>query len=396
MANKFLAKLLSAGCILSLIITAPVYASNLAKVTGSSVNMRSYNSTEGHIVGKADIDDTVTIIANANNGWFQVRKSDGTTGFISLEFLQITQTDATCIAEDVNIRTAPSTSASILGKAKNGQVFVTSGKSGDWYIIKFNNSTGYIHKDFMQGSLLEYLPAVNVAAAATAATAQAQIQSRASNIYAVVNASSLNLRETPSMEGQLLKSIPEGYNLSVEGYESGWVKVTDDTNTTGYVSADFVTLKNGAKPENTAVKSTPAKKTKIIYNNSGDVSGESLVEFSKNYLGTPYVWAGTDLENGVDCSGFVYSVYQNFGITLQRTSRDMYGQGAEVDQENLEAGDLVFFNSGGDSDISHVGMYIGDGQYIHSTNGAGNGVVISDLSSAYAVKTYVGAKRVLK
>lgn len=396
MAGKFITKLLSVGCVLSMIIATPAYASNLAKVTGSDVNMRSYNSTEGHIVGTANKDETVTIISNANNGWFQIRKSDGSTGFISLQFLQITQTDATCIAEDVNVRTAPSTSASILGKAKRGQVFVTSGKTGDWYIIKFNNTTSYIHKDFMQGSLLQYLPTLNVPTASTATTAKALIQPGTSNIYAVVNASSLNLRETPSTEGQLLKALPEGYNLTVDGYENGWVKVTDDTDTTGYVSADYVTLKNGTKPKNIVVKQEPVKTTEVIYNTNGTVTGESLVDFSKNYLGTPYVWAGTDLENGVDCSGFVYSIYQNFGITLQRTSRDMYGQGTEVEQDNLKAGDLVFFNSGGDSEISHVGMYIGDGQYIHSTNGAGNGVVISDLSSSYAVKTYVGAKRILK
>ncbi len=396
MENKFLSKLLSAGCILSMIITTPAYASNLAKVTGSSVNMRSYNSTEGRIVGTADLDETVTIIANANNGWFQVKKSNGGTGFINLQFLQVTQTDATCIAEDVNVRTSPSTSASILGKAKKGQVFVTSGKTGDWYIIKFNNATGYIHKDFMQGSLLQYLPSLTVPIASTATTAQAQIKSGSSNIYAVVNATSLNLREAPSMEGQLLKSLPEGYNLTVNGYENGWIKVTDDTNTSGYVSVDYVTLKNGTKPANVVEKPKAASSTKVLYNNDGNVTGENLVEFSKNYLGTPYVWAGTDLENGVDCSGFVYSVYNNFGITLQRTSRDMYGQGADVEQEDLEAGDLVFFNSGGSSEISHVGMYIGNGQYIHSTNGAGNGVVISDLSDGYAVKTYVGARRILK
>ena len=121
-----------------------------------------------------------------------------------------------------------------------------------------------------------------------------------------------------------------------------------------------------------------------------------MVEYSKQYIGTPYVWGGTDLTAGVDCSGFIYSVYKHFGITLNRTSRDMYTQGTPVSKTELVPGDLLFFNTGGDSVISHVGMYIGEGQYIHSTNGAGNGVTISSLSDNYSTTTYVGAKRILE
>lgn len=396
MANKFLTKLLSAGCLFSLIMASNVFASNLAKVTGDSVNLRSYNSTDGRVVGTVSMDDTLTILSNANNGWFQVKKSNGGTGFIASQFIQITQTDATCIAEDVNVRTAPSTSSSILGKANKGQVFVTSGKTGDWYIIKYSNSTGYIHKNYMQGSLLSYLPTLSVPSASTAATARAVVTASTDNVYAVVNASSLNLRKTASMEGQPIKALPDGYNLTVLGYENGWIKVSDDTGTTGYVSSDYVTLKNGTKPENIAVKPSAAvpPDNKVSY--SGKVSGEEIIEFGKLYIGTPYVWAGTDLNSGVDCSGFVYSCYKNFGIDLLRTSRDMYTQGSEVDRDSLEPGDLVFFNSGGDSQISHVGMYVGDDLYIHSTNGAANGVTISELTSSYAEKTYVGARRILR
>ncbi len=396
MANKFFVKLFAASCVISAIAAMPAYASNLAKVTGSDVNLRSYNSTEAKVIGVANKDETVRIISNSNNGWLQVKKSDGATGFISFDYLQVTQTDATCIAEDVNIRTSPSTTSSILGKAEKGQVFVTSGKSGDWYSIQYNNTTGYIYKDFMQGTLLQYLPTVNAPAASTTTTAKAVDIKDTTDVYAVVTASSLNLRQEPGMDGEPLKALPEGYNLTVNGYEDGWIKVTDDTNTVGYVSADFVSLKNGTKPANVEGNINPKKTTKVVFDTDDDVTGENLVEFSKNFIGTPYVWAGTDLENGVDCSGFVYSVYESFGIHLQRTSRDMYGQGEYVDEEELQAGDLLFFNSGGDTDISHVGMYIGDGQYIHSTNGEGNGVTISDLNSSYAVKTYVGARRILE
>ena len=138
-------KILTAAVVLgctTLISTSSVFASNLARITGSSVNLRSYNSTEARIVGTANTGDTVTILANANNGWFKINKSGVGVSFVNADFISIYQTDATCIEESVNVRTAPSTDSKILGVAKKGQVFVTTGKSGDWFQIKFNGATG--------------------------------------------------------------------------------------------------------------------------------------------------------------------------------------------------------------------------------------------------------------
>ena len=92
----------------------------------------------------------------------------------------------------------------------------------------------------------------------------------------------------------------------------------------------------------------------------------------------------------------MYCVYKNFGINLNRVSRDQIRNGVRVDKANLQAGDLVFFNTGGNSSISHVGMYIGGGQFIHATNNSKNCVQISNLNSGYNARTYVGACRVLK
>jgi len=89
------------------------------------------------------------------------------------------------------------------------------------------------------------------------------------------------------------------------------------------------------------------------------------------------------------------SVYKNFGVQLNRVSRDMYLQGTAVQRADLEPGDLLFFNTGGNSIISHVGMYIGNDEYIHSTNGAGDGVTISSMNDGYVKRTYVGARRIL-
>ncbi len=199
-----------------------------------------------------------------------------------------------------------------------------------------------------------------------------------STLYVQVNCSSLDMRSDSNENTRLIRTLPDKYALTVLGAEYGWVQVQDDDGNKGYVNARYITFHRGEKPSN----------KELIEN----AKAKAIVDFSKNYIGTPYVWGGTSLTSGVDCSGFVYSVYKNFGINLNRSSKAMYsGNGVAVSKAALKEGDLVFFNTFG-SGVSHVGMYIGNGQYIHSGN---SGVQIASLSSAYSLKTYVGAKRIL-
>ena len=113
---RLLTKAISAGCILSIFMTATANASNLAKVTATSVNLRSYNSTEGQVVGTANSGDVLTITGNANNGWFKVKKNGLGEAFISSQYLSIYQTDATCIGDTVNVRTSPAVTSTVLLK----------------------------------------------------------------------------------------------------------------------------------------------------------------------------------------------------------------------------------------------------------------------------------------
>ncbi len=199
-----------------------------------------------------------------------------------------------------------------------------------------------------------------------------------SDLYVQINGNGVLMKSDSSNDTRTIRTLPDKYALSVLGAEYGWVQVLDDDGNKGYVNAKFITFHRGTKPDNDQLLE--------------DIKAKAIVDFSKKFIGTPYVWGGTNLTSGVDCSGFVYSVYKNFGITLNRSSRAMYsGNGTPVAKTNLKAGDLVFFNTSG-SGVSHVGMYIGNNQYIHSGN---SGVQISSLSSAYSLKTYVGAKRIL-
>ena len=196
------------------------------------------------------------------------------------------------------------------------------------------------------------------------------------NIY-VTCKTSIDMKSNSSNNSRQIRLLPEGYNLTVLGAEYGWVNVKDDEGNIGYVYSGNVDFKNGTMPANV----DPLEE-----------KGKDIVDFSKQYLGTPYVWGGTSLTSGVDCSGFVYSVYKNFGITLNRSSKGMYSSnGVAVAKSDLMPGDLLFFNTSG-SGVSHVGMYIGNNQYIHA---ASTDVKISNLNDSYSLRTYIGAKRVL-
>ena len=120
-------------------------------------------------------------------------------------------------------------------------------------------------------------------------------------------------------------------------------------------------------------------------------SSSSIVSVAQNYLGVPYVWGGTS-PSGFDCSGFTQYVFRQCGYSINRTADAQYSNGSYVSYDSLQAGDLVFFaNTYSASGITHVGIYIGGGQFIHAANG---GVKISSLSESYYSSRYYGARRI--
>lgn len=149
------------------------------------------------------------------------------------------------------------------------------------------------------------------------------------------------------------------------------------------------------------LKSTQLKVDKVIYSPTSssaadyrsDVSRESegtndMISYAYNFIGIPYVY-GANGPNSFDCSGFTRYIYSNFLINIPRTSQSQYYSGTKVEQENIQQGDLVFFNT--DTTLGHVGMYIGNGEFIHASSS--KGVTVSSLNDGYYSSRYAGAVR---
>ena len=120
--------------------------------------------------------------------------------------------------------------------------------------------------------------------------------------------------------------------------------------------------------------------------------GSQIAQYALQYVGCPYVYGGSS-PSGFDCSGFTTYVMKHFGSSINRTASSQMDNGTSVSKSQLQPGDLVFFNSGNSSKrATHVGIYTGNGQFVHASTST-TGVIISDLNSSYYSSTYVGARR---
>lgn len=366
--------------------TVTAFAATTGQASGTNVNVRAAASTSANALGKINKGTAYTVLDKADN-WFKI-SYNGTTGYVSADYFSVIKADGRVTAPGVNLREKATTASSSLKKFVKGDKIVITGQNDNWYRVSYNGGSAYVSKDYVSGNLLQYVARIsNEAAAAT--TNKTAAAAKAEDTYGVVTADAgLKLRKEASATAEVLTVLPTGTIVDVELAGKDWVSVVTDAGQKGYVSADFLTVKTGDKPDNIVSTATATTST-------ASTKGASVATYGKQFVGTPYVWGGTNLKTGVDCSGFVYAVYKNFGVTLNRSSASMASNGTTVSKSDLQAGDLVFFNSGGNSSISHVGIYCGDGTYVHSTDGKGNGVTVTSLNSGYSANTYVTARRIL-
>lgn len=382
------------------------YAITKGGITGTRVNVRTAANTNSQIHSTLEMGSEINVIGQEGD-FYRILVDGNPDLYVTKEFVMLRTGMITTTADNVNIRTGSSTGHAAITRATMGESFITSGQDGDFYVIEHDNDEGkfaYIHKDFVSevkyhnSSIKEEttLPTIVISNDENViSTAQ---DNMGSNVviyehnksseelqYVVTTTDGLRLRTAPSLESDVLTYLPNGLTMALIGENEEWLKVLVN-GTEGYISAEFASIKIESH----------------IYADVTDVDvvkAKAIVEYGKKFLGTPYLYAGSDLENGVDCSGFVNAVLTDNGVAVSRNSTTLFYDGVEIGKSDLQMGDLVFFttdHTGSKSSIAHVGIYIGNGEFIHSSSSEKNwGVTISSLNETYYINNYVSACRVL-
>ena len=360
---------------LALSATASFANSNEGTVTADALNVRSGPSTSYGITTKLYKGDKVEIL-ETSNGWHKIKASNGKIGWVSGDYIKVSSgstsqpststTKATVTATSLNVRSGAGTSYSVITKLPKGTVVdVLESASNGWKKIKTSGgTTGWVSGDYL-----------TTGSAGNSSTDNSTSQT---SYKATVNTDSLNMRKGAGTSYSVITKLSKGTVVDVlESASNGWKKIKTSNGTIGWVSGSY--LANGVVEQ----PSTPST-NKV----------QAVIDLTHKQLGKPYVW-GAEGPNSFDCSGLIYYVYKNAaGITLPRTSSAQYSAGVAVSRSNLKAGDLIFSSTDGTGNITHVAIYVGDGQMIHAPRNGKNVEKVS-INNSYWNKAYVGARRVL-
>lgn len=353
-------------------VIVPFYSvfATTGKVNGNAVRLRKEPSTDSKIITLLEKGKDVEIISK-ENGWYNV-KTGSNTGWISESLLIVNEeigeaSSQATVSNDslsilavtgskVNLREGPTTKTPIVGKVVEGDNLISYGKTEDglWYKVKFGDTEGYIYVDYVSTDTNKIL-------------GEGTINDR------------VNFRSEPSTSAPVLSKLSENSKITITGSEGEWYKVVVDGQE-GWVVArcvDRVTATSRSGSNSTAQK---------------------VIELAKSQLGKKYVWGGNG-PSSFDCSGLTKYVFGKVGVTLERVSANQATQGIAVSKANLQPGDLVFFSGinakSSSAKVSHVGIYIGNGKFIHAANSS-RGVVTDELSDSYYSSHYVTARRVIR
>lgn len=349
---------------------------NISLATTGEINdgparLRKEPSTKAKIITLMEKGTKVEVISKKED-WYNI-KFGSYTGWVAESLLDVEadktdekeivekkqETDATILAvvgSAVNLREGPTTQTSIVGKVVEGDNLVSYGKTNDglWYKVKFANTEGYIYSEYVSTDINKILG------------------------DGTIN-DTVNFRAEPSTDGEKIATLSPNSKIKIIGCEGEWYKIIAN-NQEGWVVArcvDRVTVTSRSGSNSTAQK---------------------VVELAKKQLGKRYVWGGNGPDS-FDCSGLTCYIFGKVGVNLERISYNQANQGIAVKKENLQPGDLVFFSginaTSANARISHVGIYIGGGQFIHASNPT-RGVVQDDINDSYYSKHYVKARRVIR
>lgn len=261
------------------------------------------------------------------------------------------------VDNNLNIRAVAAEDGKLVGKLPKDAACEVLDSDDTWAHIRSGKVEGYVSLEF----LLTGVPAKR--RAEELATTMAR-----------VNTDSLKVRAEANTESEVITLVPNGEELEVADVEGDWVRIYLDDEE-AFVSAEYV--------EVSAELGTAITMTELLYGQGVSDVRVDLCQYAKEFLGNPYVWGGTSLTKGADCSGYVLSIFKKYGISLPHSSVAQAGSGTTIQVSEAQPGDLIFYGNG--RSINHVAIYIGGGQVIHASNPK-TGIRISNVSYRSPVK----------
>ena len=329
-----------------------------AIVQVDNLNIRKEANTTSDVVGQGLLNERYEVIDQLD-GWVQIPSGYMSADYVKLEyalnearkldlkamiFNMYKNIGISDVDNYLNVREEPSENGKIIAKMPSkaaGNILETT--DNGWYKIQSGKITGYVKSDY----ILTGQPAKDEAL-------------KVAELMAIVNTDMLNARSEPSTDSKIWTQISNNEKYPVLKQIDGWVEIELEEDSNAYVASDYVDVRY-ALPE--AIKFSPLEEKA----NAAASLRTQIVNYALQFLGNPYVWGGTSLTKGADCSGFTLSVFGHFGISLPHYSGSQANMGKAVKSSEMRPGDLVFYaNSKGT--INHVGIYIGNGQIVNAAS----------------------------
>ena len=261
------------------------------------------------------------------------------------------------VSDNLNIRALPGEDGKLVGKLPKNAACEILSEENEWTRIRSGEVEGYVKSEYLLSGL----------------AAKTRVREFVTDVVKV-GTDGLNVREEPGTDSPIVTQVATGEILDYVGTEGDWVAVLLDDETV-YVSADYV--------EVTSELRTALTMTEVLYGEGVSDVRASLCNYALQYVGNPYVWGGVSLTRGADCSGFVLSVFKNYGVTLPHSSVSQANMGSRISLGEAKAGDLVFYGNG--RRINHVAIYLGGGRVVHASNPR-TGIRVSNVGYRTPVK----------
>lgn len=362
------------------------------KVTASSLMVRSSTGTSSPVIAKLTKDSTVELLAY-DGSWYKVLTSEGLTGYASANYIVVDYSITSMFPQAnptydlghgyvscnlTRLHESTGEYSTVTALLTKGEKLDFLAYDGAWYKVRRESGE--------EGFVSVYFVTLD--------------QNSVSNnsydcpIPGYIDATVLNVRMAPNTTANVISAVKQGSEIALLSYDGSWYKTRLDNGNIGYVSANYVSLNPVEYIPSTLPQTEVLYVPKVAPTDATYSLGNRIVETAYTHLGKPYRYADEGPDT-FDCSGFTMYVMNEYGIKLPRRSVDQFSCGFSVSKDELIAGDLVFFSSKNTSGVAHVGIYVGDGYFIHASSGKAYAVTVSALSQNYYTQHYLGAKRVI-